>query len=313
MKAIEKKEAIGLIKKAPIVYRYLPEGLQKDRDVAIAFIKSNTPYVDAYYEAVMEGKRTSSETRECKTSSVMRTDNADLFRNGIPTHYPKILGDFTKDAEIMALLGATRMHEVIDFTDENYDERVVSKAIGKGPFLVGPLFEYWYDRLARDKKTGDYIRTKYELTTDDSLFIVTAFKCLEVIDTGTGSHDDAYAALFMKCNSFRSEAFYGNENDNVSAGYVSFFLDYRKEAARIFRVFPVEKQNELAGRYHFLAGLMKPDGLNPELAEIIAKNCPIARQILPDEYILRYDLKRDPEHSDCTKCEKGSFRHILIV
>lgn len=312
MQNIEKKESIRLVKKAPIVYRYLPEELQMDRDVAIAFIKSNAEYVNAYYNALLEEKRASSKTHEYKASSVIRTDNADFFLNGLPLDYPKILGSFTKDTEIMTLLGGTKMYVVIDFTDENYDERVVSKAIGKGPFLVDPLFEYWYERLPCDKKTDDYIRTKYELTTDDSLFVVTAFKCLEIIDTCADSHDDAYAALFMKCNSFRTEGS-RNEGDDLLAGYLSFFLDYRKETARIFRVFPTDRQNGLAGRYHFLAGLMKPDDLDPELAETIAENCPIARQILPDEYILRYDLHRDPEHRDCTKCEKCSFRHILIV
>lgn len=312
MQNIEKKESIRLVKKAPIVYRYLPEELQMDRDVAIAFIKSNAEYVNAYYNALLEEKRTSSKTHEYKASSVIRTDNADLFLNGLPLDYPKILDSFTKDAEVMALLGGTRMYEVVDFTDENYDERVVSKAIGKGYNLVDPLFEYWYERLPRDKKTDDCIRTKFELTTDDSLFIVTAFKCLEVIDSGAGSHDDAYAALFMKCNTFRFEAFYDKDDDSVSAGYVSFFVDYRKEAARIFRVFPVERQNGLAGSYHFLAGLMKPDDLDPELAKIIAENCPIARQILPDEYILRYDLHRDPAHRDCTKCAKCFIRHMLL-
>lgn len=313
MKTIEKEEAIRLVKKAPIVYRHLPEALQKDRDVAIAFIKSNTPYVNAYYDALIGKRRAASEDRRYTAASVTRSENPELFLNGLPLDYPEILASFSKDAEIMALLGSSKMYEVIEFTDANYDEKVVSKAIGQGPFLVGPLFEYWYERLSRDKKADEHVREKYGLNSDDPRFIVTAFKCREVIDAGMDSPDAAYAALFMKCNSFRFEAFYGGSDEDVSAGYVSFFLDHRKETARIFRVFPPDRQNRLAGEYHFLAGLIRPGDLDPGLAELIAQSCPIARQILPDEYILRYDLKRDPEHCDCTQCEKCSFRHILVV
>ena len=143
--------------------------------------------------------------------------------------------------------------------------------------------------------------------------MVTAFKCLEVIDAGMGSPDDAYAALFRKCNTFRMEGAYGESGEEIAAGYLSFFLDYRKETARIFRVFPAEKQNALAGKYYFLAGLMRPDDLDPALAEVIAKTCPIARQLLPDEYILRYGLRRDPLRRDCTRCEQCSFRNLLIL
>lgn len=309
MKKIEKNEAIGLVEKSPIVYRYLPEELQRDRDVAIAFIRSNEEYVSAYYGARIKAKRGKAIT----AASITRMENAELFLNGIPKAYPEILGSFTGDAEVLSLLGSTRMCEVVEFTDENYDEKIVSKAIGEGFNLVDPLFEYWYERLPRDKKSDEHVREKYELKTDDSPFIVTAFKCLEVIDAGTGSHDDAYAALFMKCNTFRIEGSFGEDGGNLSSGYVSLFLDYRKETSRIFRVFPVEKQNALAGRYYFLAGLIRPDDLDPELAEIIAKDCPIARQLLPDEYILRYDLRRDPAHCDCTTCEKCFLSNILIV
>lgn len=313
MKKIEKQEALGLVEKTPIVYRYLPEELQMDREIAIAFIKSNENYVSAYYGALIEDKRTASETHEYKASSVVRTENADLFLNGILSDFPASLGRFTDDAEVLSLLGGTKMREAVEFTDENYHEKIVSQAIGKGFGLVDPLFEYWYKRLPRDKKTDEHVREKYGLTTDDSLFLVTAFKCLEVIDTGAGNPDAAYAALFMKCNTFRFEAFDGGDDDNVSEGYVSFFLDYRERSARIFRVFSVEKQNALAGKYFFLAGLMRPADLDPALAEVIAKDCPIARQLLPDEYILRYDLHRDPTRRDCTKCEKCSFRHFLVV
>lgn len=309
MKTVAKEEAVRLVEKTPIVYRYLPEELQRDRDVAIAFIKSNTPYVNAYYDARLREKRETTVT----AASVTRRENRDLFLNGLPLDYPKILGSFTKDAEVLSLLGGTRMSEAVWFTDENYNEKVVSKAIGKGFNLADPLFEYWYERLPRDRKTEEHIREKYNLAADDSLFIVTAFKCLEVIDAGTDSHDDAYAALFMKCSMFRFDTFNNRRGDDITVGYVSFFLNYREAVAPIFRVFSAERQNALARRYHFLAGLMKPDSLDPALAEIIAENCPIARQILPDEYVLRYGLRRDPERPDCTKCDKCSLRRILIV
>ena len=130
MKNIEKYEAIGLIEKTPIVYRYLPESLQKDRDVAIAFLKSNAAYVNAYYDALSEEKRASSRAHAYQATSLLRTDNAGLFLNGLPTHCPKILGSFTKDVEVMALLGGTRMYEVIEFTDERQSERA--------PFSSGP-------------------------------------------------------------------------------------------------------------------------------------------------------------------------------
>ncbi len=311
MKSIKKEEAICLVKKTPAVYRFLPEALQRDRDVAIAFIKSNEEYISAYNNAILEEKRRASRTHEYRASSILRTENSELFLNGIPRDYPEVLGSFTDDVEVLTLLGGTRMCETVRFTDKNYNEGLVSKAIGKGFNLADPLFEYWYDRLSRDKKADEHVREKYRLTTDDSLFVVTAFKCLEVIDACADSHDDAYAALFLKCNSFLVEGNLGEED--IREGFLSFFLDYRKKSAPILRVFPVKRQNELAYEYHFLAGLIRPRDLEPALAELIAKNCPIARQLLPDEYILRYDLKYDPDCGDCSGCAKCFLRHILIL
>lgn len=311
MRDIEKKEAISFIRKTPIVYRYLPEPLQKDRDVVIAFIKSNAGFVSAYYAAMREAKRKDAETGSFTAPSLVRKSRDDLFLNGIPEDFPQILGGFTEDAEILSLLGSTGMWNVVRFTDENYREKVVAKAIRKGYGLTDPLFDYWYERIPRDKKADEHVREKYGLTTDDLTFAVTAFKCIEVIGAGAGDPDAAYAALFMKCNTFRADMTYGGENDR-SEGYAALFLDYRRELSPIFRTFPAEKQNALAGEYYFLAGYIKPAEFDPALAEVIAKNCPIARQLLPDEYVLRYGLHRDPLRRGCDQCEKCALRHILL-
>lgn len=311
MKPIEKEEAIRLVKKTPIVYRYLPEQLQRDREVAIAFIKSNAGYISAYFAALLEAKQRDAEEGSYTASSLIRANHADLFLNGIISDLPEVLNTFTGDAEVLSLLGSTGMSAPITFTDRNYHEKVLSKAIGKGHALVDPLFAYWYARLPRDKKTDEHIRVKYELTVDDPIFLVAAFKCLEVIDAGAGDPDAAHMALLMKCNAFRAEAAHGEEED-AAIGYDPFFFDHQKQAARLFKTFSVQKQNELAGGYYFLASLMKPTDLDPALAQIIAKECPLARRLLPGEYTLRYDLHRDPAHRDCTKCAKCFIRHMLL-
>lgn len=309
---ITKQDAIALVEKTPIVYDYLPEELQKDRDLAIAFIKNNDRYAAAYRGLLIELDNDIDEKHLLRSSSSVRAENEELFLDGMPWDFPEVLGRFTDDAEVLAALGSTPMWSVVTFTDENYNEKIVSKAIENGPCLVHPLFDYWYERLNRDKKTDEHIREKYELAADDSLFIVTAFKCIEIIDAYAKNPNRAYASLFMECNSFCFDGEHVNNRDEVWNGYWTLFSDYQTETARIFRVFPVEKQNELAYSYFFLASLIKPADVDPELAELIVKECPIARQLLPDEYILRYNLTGDQECVNCRKCGKCYLSNVII-
>ena len=310
---ITKQDAVALVEKTPIVYIYLPEDLQQDRDVAIAFIKNNDRYAAAYRDMLMELNLDIDEDRPLRSSHSVRAENEELFLDGMPWVFPEALENLVNDEGILTLLGNSSMKNVVGFTDETYNENIVSKAIGKAPLITHALFDYWYNRLPRDKKTDEHIREKYELNADDSRLIVTLFKCIEVIESCKDDTASVYANLFAEFNTTLFDGAYGKDRNEVLTGYMSLFRTHRQEATRIFRVLSAEDQNELAREYYFFASLIKPANLDPKLAALIAEDCPIARQLLPDEYILKYNLTDEQPCDFCQKCAKCHWANMNLI
>ncbi len=300
-------EIIGQIRKTPIVYTFLPEEWKTDREIALEFIKSNLPYAEAYHSGMRKlGERYRKEGK-LLDSSVGRENFRELFLNGVPREFPKELGAFSGDGEFLSLLGSSPMWECVAFTDENYDEKMIVKSICKGYCLVNPLFDYWAERLLRDKKTAEHVRETYHLQADEPMYSVTVFKCLKVIDGAKGDKADAVSRLMRRLN----EALV---LDGIKEGeLIGFFAEHGERIGEIFRSLPVGRQNSLAHDYYAFAQFLRPQDIEPKLAEEIAKGCRMAYMVLPDEYILRYDLHYDCAHRDCTGCPKCALANMLIV
>lgn len=290
-------QAIELVRQYPVLINYIPEKWQQSKDVILSFIESNDKIVGAYYSAIDE-----SSSGNCFVStSCIRLQHSDLFRNGFPVDIPVgVLAPFYKDEEVLTALAQSYMWSDIWFSGDTYDEQVVTKVICNAPALSIPLYEFWKDEIADHRKIADHVKCKYELRDKVSLEAVAMYKCLEVIDSAKGDTREAKARLFA----------------NANYVYNSELVEERKQdIAKVYRTLDLELQNYLADEYYPLLAYMRADDVNPKLAETVAQVCPIAATLLPDEYILKYKLEETDEQPDdvCASCKKCHMGNIRIV
>lgn len=289
---------LSLLEKYPILINYLPQELKRNKQVVLTFIKANDSYVKAYQDASDK-----SITEEMLTSlNSVRASMSNAFRDACPKGIPNgVLEPFCKDVDVLVAVSNSSMWNDIYLTWENYDEKIAEEVASQSPQFACVLYDYWQEEIRNQPKVVNNIAVKYNLRSNMSTQIIALYKCIDVLSNG--KHDCRNALGFLLANA--SSGYWG---DNTK--------ECHRELAKIFRNMDVNAQCYLASLYYPLAGFIRSDDLNEELAEEVAKSCPIAASLLPDTCIIKYNLQQNDVGEDeaiCAKCRNCYWRNVRFV
>ena len=291
-----------LVARLPGVYEYLPEEIRAQKEVALTAIRKNSSYVERYSALLDE----SCYTPTLAPSSVVRRDHQELFDVAMLVHYRHSFPQrLMADADVLVALADAGMGDAISFFPKYYDEKVIAEAIHKSKNKIGilfPLCDYWASELARDKKTAEHIKRRYNLFSDASANLIACYKCREILDGVPNSNQ-----LWVSVLSYGY--LLGTIDDCESLLTIS--PEGLKELKKLFRSLPEQDQNSaiMYGWFEY-AMLIQPDYLDADIAKRIANACPKAAHILPEEYVIKFGLQADTDVKSCENCERCMFNYV---
>ena len=197
------------------------------------------------------------------------------------------------------------MGDAISFFPKYYGEKVIAEAIHKSKNKIGilfPLCDYWASELARDKKTAEHIKRRYNLFSDASANLIACYKCREILDGVPNSNQ-----LWVSVLSYGY--LLGTIDDCESL--LTLSPEGLKELKKLFRSLPEQDQNSaiMYGWFEY-AMLIQPDYLDADIAKRIANACPKAAHILPEEYVIKFGLQADTDVKSCENCERCMFNYV---
>ena len=305
------EKALETVEKYPIVYTVLPDEL-KDKRMTITFLRANGRYLKLEKEINEEINKRESELRSENTYAsrgIMEKDYKEELRNISNNAVGKTnmvdLGEQTKDADVLVAAAETDAEYFLDtfghfeLTPQNYSEKAMAEAIGKQPRLASRLYFYWKDHIRDFPGKRQTVMAKFGLCNEpgnEELALYTCFKILE------GKSEKTHLYLF---NAFVSdpEVQTGPDNHEILRG--------------IFAMLSPDAQNLLVSKNYKFARYMSVENFDQKLQKIIAGECPIAGDILPDRTVLEYGLSahrtEETVREICDKCWKCKLKHIRFV
>ena len=294
-----------LVARLPRVYKYLPEEIRAQKEVALTAIQKNASSIERCSTFLDE----SHHEPVFASSSVVRREHQELFDTTMPDYnqhsFPQSL---MADADVLVALADAGMGDAISFLPKYYDEKVITEAIHKSKNKIGilfPLCDYWASELASDKKTAEHIKRRYNLFSDASANLIACYKCREILDGVPNSNQ-----LWGRVLSYGY--LLGTRGDCESLLTIS--PEGLKELKRLFRSLPKQDQNSaiLYGWFEY-AMLIQPDYLDGDIAKQIAGTCPKAAHILPEEYVIKLGLQADADVKSCESCGRCMFNYVQFI
>ena len=223
-----------LVARLPGVYEYLPEEIRAQKEVALTAIRKNASYVERY-SALLDK---SCYIPTLAPSSVVRREHQELFDVAMLVHYRRSFPQrLMADADVLAALADAGMGDAISFLSKYYDEKVIVDAIHMAANKIGilfPLCDYWTSELARDKKTAEHIKRRYNLFSDASANLIACYKCREILD-GVPNNNQLWVSVLSY------GYLLGTRDDCESLLTIS--PEGLKELKRLFRSLPKQDQN----------------------------------------------------------------------
>lgn len=289
------EEALRLVEAYPIIYTVLPE-TYKTREMTLCFLDANAAAVDTIHSQTAAEVTEDERLAKCV---VHRSGNRfnRLRRNAIPEDDVD-LGTWLKDPEVLAR-AVDRCR--FSFAPETYDEACVKAVLQQEPRLMRAAFTFWEHHISGYPKEVERIRNRFELRgrvaegkkdaaqgrtlSEEQLAF---FKCLSLVPE---ENTAAIAQLFFSACLCGAERPFADDNRPAYVLAMSHLAP--------------DTQNALVADWHFCAKFVMKRLLDPDLMKSIAAVCPIAGNILPDEYILRCGLRPTGSDEDAVKqCEE---------
>lgn len=294
-----------LVARLPGVYEYLPEEIRAQKEVALTAIRKNASSIERCSTLLDERHH----EPVFASSSVVRREHQELFDTAMPDYYQRSFSQsLMADADVLVALADAGMGDAISFFPKYYDEKVIAEAIHKSKNKIGilfPLCDYWASELARDEKTAEHIKRRYNLFSDASANLIACYKCREILD-GVPNNNQLWVSVLSY------GYLLGTRDDCESLLTIS--PEGLKELKKLFRSLPKQDQNSaiLYGWFEY-AMLIQPDYLDGDIAKRIANACPKAAHILPEEYVIKFGLQADAEMQECTHCGHCMclYRHLV--
>lgn len=305
------EKALETVEKYPIVYTVLPDEL-KDKRMTITFLRANGRYLKLEKEINKAIDKRESELRKENTyvsRAVLEKDCKEELKNirnnAVCGESTADLGEQTKDADVLiaaaeADAGYTlNVFGHFELTPQNYSEKAMAEAIGRQPRLVSRLYFYWKDHIQSVPGKRQSVMAKFGLCNEPCNEELAFYTCLNVIE---GKGEEACRWLFQV---FASDA---DARSNP---------DHDDIYSRIFASLSSDVTNRIvSGNYRF-ARYVSSKILGKDLQKIIAEQCPIAGDILPDRTVLEYGLSahrtEETVREICDKCWKCKLKHIRFV
>ena len=305
------EKALETVEKYPIVYTVLPDEL-KDKRMTITFLRANGRYLKLEKEINEEINKRESELRKENTYAsrgIMEKDYKEELKNirnnAVCGESTADLGEQTKDADVLiaaaeADAGYTlNVFGHFELTPQNYSEKAMAEAIGRQPRLVSRLYFYWKNYIQKFSGKCQSVMAKFGLCNEPSNEELAFYNCLKIVE---GKGEETHMYLF---NAFASDP------------EVQSNPDHNEILRRIFALFSSDGQNLIVSRNYKFARYVSVESLDKELQKIIAKECPIAGDILPDRAVLEYDLSphrtENEAYKKCTECGRCLLKYIRFV
>lgn len=305
------EKALKTIKKYPIVYTILPESF-RDKRMTLAFLKANGRYLkleckinEEIYKKEREFRKENKSISRGELENYYKEEFQYIRNNAVGETCTVDLGEQTKDAEV--LLAASEVDEGyflnsyggFKLTPQNYSEKAMVEAIGKQPRLVSRLYFYWKNYIQKFSGKCQSVMAKFGLCNEPSNEELAFYNCLKIVE---GKGEETHMYLF---NAFASDP------------EVQSNPDHNEILRRIFALFSSDGQNLIVSRNYKFARYVSVESLDKELQKIIAKECPIAGDILPDRAVLEYDLSphrtENEAYKKCTECGRCLLKYIRFV
>ena len=305
------EKALGTIGQYPIVYTILPESF-RDKRMTLAFLRANGRYLRQENEINKAIDKRESELRKENTyvsRAVLEKDYKEELKNirnnAVCGESTADLGEQTKDADVLIAAAEADAGYVLnvfghfELTPQNYSEKAMAEAIGKQPRLVCRLYFYWKDHIQGFPGKRQSVMAKFGLCNEPCNEELAFYTCLNVIE---GKGEEACRWLFQV---FASDADVRSNPDHDDI------------YSRIFASLSSDVTNRIvSGNYRF-ARYVSSKILGKDLQKIIAEQCPIAGDILPDRAVLEYDLsphKTEDEACEiCAGCGRCVLKYIGFV
>lgn len=296
---------VQLVARLPRVYKYLPEEIRAQKEVALTAIQKNASSIERCSTLLDERHH----EPVFASSSVVRREHQELFDTAMPDYYRHSFPQrLMADADVLAALADAGMGDAISFFPKYYDEKVIVDAIHMAANKIGilfPLCDYWTSELAHDKKAAEHIKRRYNLFSDASADLIACYKCREILDGVPNSNQ-----LWVRVLSYGY--LLGTRDDCESLLTIS--PEGLKELKKLFRSLPEQDQNSaiLYGWFEY-AMLIQPDYLDGDIAKRIANACPKAAHILPEEYVIKFGLQADADVKSCESCGRCMFNYVQFI
>ena len=287
------QECYDAVVKYPVTFEIVPQQF-KDKNLVLAFLKANGKYVQEYWD--IEEKRWQDED-EAFSNGIFLAPNRGRF-----THLHDVaivekdvdFGEWTGDVDVLCEIVKTRCP--FSFTQDTYHEDAVKKAIAREHKLVSDVYSYWESNICKNQKEIDKVCAKYQLFENRDARTLAFFKCLSLIE---------------KENSMALLQLFVSASWDVDSG--TCFQD-EDAFKKIFRLLDEDMQVYVVEMLYSYAKYASKKVLDGTLVEEIVKICPIAGDVLPDEYVLRYGLEQalteEEMEEKCKKCRKCQWSRI---
>lgn len=294
-----------LVARLPSVYKYLPEEIRAQKEVALTAIQKNASNIERCPTLLDE----SHHEPAFASSSAVRREHQELFDTAMPDYYQRSFPQsLMADADVLVALADAGMGDAISFLPEYYNEKVIAEALHAATDKISilfPLCDYWTSELARDNKTAEHIKRKHNLFSDATADLIACYKCREILDGVSNSNQ-----LWVHVLSYGY--LLGTRDDCESLLTIS--PEGLKELKRLFRSLPKQDQNSaiLYGWFEYTM-LIQPDYLDGDIAKQIAGTCPKAAHILPEEYVIKFGLHADADVKSCENCGRCMFNYMQFA
>ena len=285
-------KAAAVVSKYPIVLNTLSEAMQKEKEIAKAFISSNDKIIKSANEEASDW-RIGRHTK--LTGSVERGEKAPSQLNGIiytegdhnfckfaESLDPQLIRYWMNDPELFDMLMQSSMWEWMPIDDELYEKINHGEMIEKYPQYLYILRWYLCSCFSKGErlKLSEHVRRKFNMKNDSNPDEVSIMAVYEIImDMG----EDYLSVLISSYNSF------------ILAKYVSELL----------RTMPKDKRDEMIKKNIKYAYYIRDTLRNNEkIVQYICDNCPKAGDILSDRIVIKRNLKRSTldENEICKDC-----------
>lgn len=281
-------KAIELIKKYPLLVKSFPSEIQKNKEVAIAFIKANDFY-EQENRKILSGSYVGRHTM--LSGAYSRGKIAHLKLNGLISPHgigvccdginQEVLDVWFADIDIVEKFVNSYMSGWVELSDSMFEKIDHKRFLEQYPQYIYVLQRYFISKAENDSKLVEHIKRRFGLVNDVENHAVAVMATYEMIMT----YDEKFTAkLIDSYNSF------------VLAPYIKELLISAPKKLRD----EIIKSNIKTAYY--ISDELEND---EEIVDYICKNCPKAGDILSDEIVLKRGLKRTTldEEEICCGCE----------